>query len=103
MTTSATCGCDDSKAWEARAIRAEADLALAKNLLRETRDRIETLMAVLPTEEPDEMEELVPGTWGETVLASGKAMSGCLLGELLVGESRSRSAAEAQARALEKK
>lgn len=51
MTDSA-CGCDDAKAWEARAIRAEADLALAKNLLRQTRERIDALMSALPPDPP---------------------------------------------------
>ena len=48
MTTSADCGCDEAAAWKARAIRAEASLALTTELLRTVAERIASLLDVLP-------------------------------------------------------
>lgn len=53
------------------------------------------------TELTDESELLVPGTFGEVVLASGTALQTCAVDpSLLAGEAGSRPAAEAQASAL---
>lgn len=71
----APCSCDEAKAWKTRALRAELSLKFANQQLERLLARVNDALRLDATAEEDPSEARMPGTWGETVVASGSLPS----------------------------
>lgn len=59
--TNATCNCEDSKAWKARALAAELAMRFAHRNLERLLDNLDRVMKTLPTESVSTLEDEAAG------------------------------------------